>query len=92
MTTNIYGLPDVEVLTICNYTVNYSLMILVNIIFSFVVYAGYIIIRWKFREKSEELLFWLFMLNALQFSLNIFFFIIQFAPDHGISKIEGKTI
>lgn len=90
MSTNIYGLPELEVVPLCNYDVNYGLMILVNIIISLVVYGGYIVIRWKFREKSEELLFWLFMLNALQFSLNIFFFIIQFAPDHGISQTSRK--
>lgn len=92
METNIYGLPAPEIEAICNYDINYSLMIAVNLILSLAVYVGYIIVRWKFREKQETYLFYVFMLAGLMFSLNIFFFITQFGPNNGILEIGRKTI
>lgn len=92
ITPLVNGFPVIEIEPLCGLIVVYWPYILANILMSLFIYVGYIVIRWKFREQSERLLFYIFMVSALQFGLNVMFFIMYVSPDNGILVIERKTI
>lgn len=83
-------LPPLE--PICGIILDYNPYIMANLILSLIIYVGYVIIRNKFRDKQEKLLYYLFLIAALQFSLNILLFIINFSPDHGIIAYTHPNI
>lgn len=88
----ISGLPAIDVVPLCGIVLDYAPYIIANVVLSLIIYVGYIVIRWKFREHQEKLLFYIFLVSALQFGLNMLLFITHFSPDNGVIVTERGTL